>query len=86
MEGGGKICFVNCIYLFLTRFLKSNVFFIFIFQILYAMAARQDLEDIPLLNPERAGKMMQAVNEFDGVANEFDGMASTCMRRAAELI
>ncbi|EFX84141.1 hypothetical protein DAPPUDRAFT_239395 [Daphnia pulex] len=52
----------------------------------YAMAARQDPEDIPLLNPERAGKMMQAANEFDGVANELDGNASTSMRRAAELI
>jgi hypothetical protein len=42
------------------------------------MAARQDPEDIPLLNPERAGKMMQAANEFDEMANS--------MRRAAELI
>jgi hypothetical protein len=33
------------------------------------MAARQDLEDIPLVNPKRAGTMMQAANEIDGVAN-----------------
>jgi hypothetical protein len=51
-----------------------------------AMDARQDPKDIPLLNPERTGKMMQAANEFDGVANELDGNASTRMRRAAELI
>ncbi|EFX81322.1 hypothetical protein DAPPUDRAFT_102309 [Daphnia pulex] len=37
--------------------------------ILYAMAARQDLEDIPLVNPKRAGTKMQAANEIDRVAN-----------------
>jgi hypothetical protein len=51
-----------------------------------AMDARQDPADVPLLNPERAGKMMQAANEFDGVASALDGNASSCMRRAAELI